>query len=139
MPHTIRFSNHSLILPLLAATLLFAGCSRAEAGSGPGIVKSATLHGEIDAGKAPLVVDVRTPEEFAAGHVPGAINIPYDRMAARSGEIIARKDSSIVLYCRSGRRSGIAAKVLADRGFKHVDLLEGDMPGWERDGYPVER
>lgn len=123
---------------LFAVALLAAGCGRAEAGS-PGVVKAESVHAQMLAGKAPLVVDVRTPEEYAAGHVPGAINIPFDQMPARATEIAAGKKSGVVLYCRSGRRAGIAAKTLEEQGFKRVDLMEGDMPGWERDGYPVER
>jgi phage shock protein E len=134
----VRHLALSLFIPLLVAATLVVGCGRAEAGA-PGAVKAEALHGAMLAGKAPLVVDVRTPEEFAAGHVPGAINIPFDQMPARATEIAAGKKSGVVLYCRSGRRAGIAAKTLAEQGFTRVDLLEGDMPGWERDGYPVER
>jgi rhodanese-related sulfurtransferase len=65
------------------------------------------------------VVDVRTPEEYAAGHVPGAVNIPFDRMAARHGEI-GPPATPVLLYCRSGRRSGIAAGTLAEKGFTSV-------------------
>ena len=125
-------------LPFLVVALLFAGCGRAAAGD-PDVVKAETLHSEMRAGNPPLIVDVRSPGEYAAGHVPGALNIPYDQMAVRANEIAAHKDEDVVLYCRSGRRSGIAAKVLAEQGFTKLGLLEGDMPGWERAGYPVER
>lgn len=120
------------------AVVAFIGCNGAHAAK-PETVRAASLNQEIAEGTAPLIVDVRTPDEYAAGHVPGAINIPYDAMDARAAEIIAHKDERVVLYCRSGRRSGIAAKALASKGFVKLGLLEGDMPGWERDGYPVER
>lgn len=71
----------------------------------------------LDAGA--LVLDVRTPAEFAQGHVPNALNIPFDQLAARVEELPA-KDRPIVLYCRSGRRSAIAARTLRDRGFSNL-------------------
>jgi phage shock protein E len=65
-----------------------------------------------------VVVDVRTPGEFEAGHAKGAINIPFDQIAARAGEL--PKDKPVVLYCRTGRRSGIAAGELQKLGFRSV-------------------
>jgi phage shock protein E len=131
----------------LAFTMVFAvgafalsGCTGAGSSkTGVETMTAATLHGKIVLGAAPVIVDVRTPGEFASGHIPGAINIPYDQMEARVSEIIAYKDEPVVMYCRSGRRSGIAAPVLVAQGFASLALLEGDMPGWDRAGYPVER
>jgi phage shock protein E len=86
--------------------------------------------------QAPFVLDVRAPEEFVTGHVPGAVNIPYDQVAARLAEV--PKDQDIVLYCRSGRRAGMAAEVLAANGYTRLSHLEGDMPAWIARGRPVE-
>lgn len=84
-----------------------------------------------------FVLDVRTPQEFAEGHVPGAVNVPYDQVASRLAEV--PKDKDIVLYCRSGRRAGLAADVLAAQGYTRLSHLEGDMPGWIEKGHPVEK
>ncbi len=65
------------------------------------------------------VVDVRTPAEFAAGHLPGAVNIPYDEIGRRAAEL-GPPSAPVLLYCRSGRRSGIAARTLADQGFSEL-------------------
>jgi len=86
-----------------------------------------------------VILDVRTPEEFAAGHIPEARNIPHDQVADKLVELAPLHGKTVVLYCRSGRRSGIAAKLLRDAGFSDVRLLEGDFPGWEAAKYPVER
>jgi rhodanese-related sulfurtransferase len=83
-----------------------------------------------------FVLDVRTPQEFAAGHVPGAVNVPHDQLAARLGQV--PKDKDVVLYCRSGRRSALAADVLAANGYTRVSHLEGDMQAWVERGRPVE-
>jgi len=67
-----------------------------------------------------LVVDVRTAEEFAGGHLEGALNIPFDKIAERVAELGSSKDRAIMLYCRSGRRSGIAQDTLKGLGFTNV-------------------
>jgi rhodanese-related sulfurtransferase len=83
-----------------------------------------------------LVLDVRSPEEFKEGHVPGAVNVPYDQIATRLSEV--PKDKDVVLYCRSGRRAGIAAEVLQANGYTRLSHLEGDMNAWVEKGRPVE-
>lgn len=71
--------------------------------------------------KSKLLIDVRTPQEFTAGHVTGAINIPYDQISAGIGQIKGlQKDAPILLYCRSGHRSGIAKQTLDGLGFQKV-------------------
>ncbi len=74
------------------------------------------------------VVDVRSPEEFRDGFYPGAVNIPVQDLTRRLGEI--KKDRAVVLYCASGSRSGMAARVLKQAGF--TDVINagglGDMP-----------
>ncbi|QYJ73979.1 rhodanese-like domain-containing protein [Shewanella sp. FJAT-52076] len=67
-----------------------------------------------------MLVDVRTPEEYAAGHIEGAINIPYEEVAAEFAKRAIDKDTSVVLYCRSGRRSGVANDALNAAGFTQV-------------------
>ena len=93
---------------------------------------------EMQASKDPtlFLLDVRTTAEFAAGHVPGAVNIPYDQVAAHLGDI--PKQDEVVLYCHSGRRAGLAAEVLAAQGYTRLAHLEGDMQGWTAAGRPVE-
>lgn len=67
-----------------------------------------------------LLIDVRTPAEFDQGHLEGAANIPYDQLKARVAEFGEDRDRQIVLYCRTGRRSGIGEKTLGELGFTRV-------------------
>jgi phage shock protein E len=62
-------------------------------------------------------IDVRTSDEFNAGHLQGAIHIPYEEIGARIGEVTTDKNTTIHLYCRSGNRSGIAQQTLQALGF----------------------
>ena len=67
-----------------------------------------------------VVLDVRTPAEFAAGHVPGARNISHELLASRLAELAPLRDKQVVLYCRSGRRTLLAADVLHAAGFTRL-------------------
>ena len=64
-----------------------------------------------------LIVDVRTPEEFADGHYPGAINIPHETILDGLNQLGVTADISVILYCRSGNRSGQAEQALLKKGF----------------------
>jgi rhodanese-related sulfurtransferase len=86
-----------------------------------------------------VVLDVRTPAEFAAGHVPGARNVSHDLLASRLTELAPLRDKQVVLYCRSGRRTLLAADVLHAAGFTHLAHLEGDYLAWEAEHRPIER
>lgn len=84
-----------------------------------------------------FLLDVRTPQEYAEGHVPGAVNVPHDQLASRLAEV--PKDKDVVLYCKSGRRAGIAADVLAANGYTRLSHLEGDMNAWVEKGRPIAK
>ena len=100
------------------AALLAASLTLAPPGPPPpGVVSGAVARTVAAAGA--VILDVRTPAEFQAGHAKGAINIPFDQIAARAGELPAR-DKPVVVYCRTGHRSGIAAGELQKLGFKAV-------------------
>ncbi len=64
-----------------------------------------------------MIIDVRTADEFADGHLPNAINIPFEEIAVEFKQRNIAKDTPIVLYCRSGRRSGIAFDTLVSEGY----------------------
>lgn len=70
-------------------------------------------------------IDVRTAEEFGAGHVAGAANIPYEEIVERIGEVTSDKEATIYLYCRSGRRSGIALEALQEAGYRNAVNIGG--------------
>jgi phage shock protein E len=86
-----------------------------------------------------VVLDVRTPEEFAAGHVPGARNIPHGEIQSRLAELADARGKKVVLYCRSGRRVSLAEAVLSKEGFTRLQHLEGDWPAWEAQKRPVAK
>ena len=118
---------------LFAATLAFAASA-----AGPETIEPKALNERIAwADRSLVVLDVRTPEEFAAGHVPGAINIPHTEIAARVAELDGARDRDIVVYCRTGKRSAQALDVLEQSGFRRLFHLEGDYTRWSEEKRPV--
>jgi rhodanese-related sulfurtransferase len=86
-----------------------------------------------------ILIDVRSPEEHATGFIPGTdMNIDYRDIQARHRDIGAQLDDHVVVYCKSGRRSNIAAETLADLGYRHVYNVSGSMNAWLEAGFPVE-
>ena len=103
-------------------------------------ISQAELMQRIEANHAHLILDVRYPEEYKRGYIPGAINIPHDQINIRFAEIGSHSNRDVVLYCGSGVRVGIAANILQSAGFSKLLHLEGDMNSWLRNGsLPVVR
>ncbi|MBA6389834.1 rhodanese-like domain-containing protein [Colwellia sp. BRX10-3] len=84
-----------------------------------------------------VVLDVRTAEEFAEGHIAGAINISHEQINDNLSKIIALKDQTVVVHCRSGRRAISAENDLRAAGFSDLRHLEGDMNGWQSADLPL--
>jgi len=103
-----------------------------------GDITQRELMQRLDMNEAPLIIDVRRTDEFAAGHVPGAINIPHSEIAARLDELRDNRHSEVVVYCESGRRAAIAQGILEKAGFTKVRHLQGDMQSWRNRGLPHE-
>lgn len=88
---------------------------------------------------APLILDVRTPPEYRSGHIPGAKLIPLQDLEKRIHELQSHRQEPILVYCRSGNRSRLAASILRHFGFKQVYHLNRGIIEWNRFGYPIER
>ena len=84
-----------------------------------------------------MILDVRSPEEYAEGHIPGAINIPYDQIGAEIGSLEDYREGGLVVYCRTGRRAVVAEDVLREAGFPEIWDLEGHMVAWREAELPV--
>jgi rhodanese-related sulfurtransferase len=147
-----------VIVPLLLSAAFFAqadappsaqsGAPAVAAASQPGpaatpavrtVTPEALLARQAAKDRDLVVVDVRTPEEFAAGHVPGAINVPHDQVESRLAELRGYRGKDVVVYCRSGRRSEMALTVLEKAGFERLGHLEGDMNAWSAAGRPIAK
>ena len=82
-----------------------------------------------------ILLDVRTPEEFAEGHLPGAINIDFKNEGFSAALDTLDKTKQYEVYCRSGHRSGESTEMMSKKGFKKVYDLEGGILKWQEKGF----
>lgn len=100
----------------------------------PGEVRSL-----IDGGSGVRVLDVRTPAEFEAFHIPGAYNVPLDTLVEHREQLRRRIAGPVVLVCRSGARARRAEEALREAGMEGLRVLDGGIMAWEAAGHPVRR
>lgn len=126
---------------LLVASTTVAGCSSREASAGSDSIRDVDVAAAaqlIAADDSVVVLDIRTPEEFARGHIEGAVNIDY--MADDFAKKLAMLDRNrtYLMHCQSGGRSGKSLAKFTELGFKSVLHLEAGFAGWQSAGRPVE-
>jgi rhodanese-related sulfurtransferase len=83
-----------------------------------------------------VLLDVRTPSEFSSGHIENALLIPVQELEQRIGELEPYRGKTIIAYCRSGNRSGVAAGILGKHGYTAVNM-EGGVLRWKKEGLPL--
>ncbi|MEM9804494.1 MAG: rhodanese-like domain-containing protein [Cyanobacteria bacterium P01_D01_bin.56] len=103
-----------------------------------GQISQQELVSQIEAGTAPLILDVRTAEEYASGHIPGAINIHFREIDERLAELNLSDGQPVVVYCERGIRASIAEQTLEAAGIENILHLEGDISQWRRSDLPLE-
>lgn len=114
------------------SALLMCACSEAG-GSGEDTVKEAVYenitaeeaHEIMESETEYIILDVRTEEEYAAGHIPGAVLIPDYEIENKAEELLTDKDKLILVYCRSGRRSKLASEALVELGYTNIKEFGG--------------
>lgn len=116
---SMRFSV--LFVAGACALLGLAGCGQARQEVAVAASSAAMPVAQTGAAQSGTVwIDVRTAEEYAQGHLPGAINIPHEQIGSRIASVVADKQAPVYLYCRSGRRSGIALETVQQLGYRNV-------------------
>ena len=96
--------------------------------------EGAALIANID----PFILDVRTPGEFAEGHLAGATLVPVQVLQSELEQLMGYREKPVFVYCRSGNRSTVAAKLLVDNGFHHVVNLRHGIREWQQANLPIE-
>lgn len=99
-------------------------------------INAAEARTRLDGSQPPFLLDVRQPQEFKAGHIPGAKLIPLHELASRMNEL--PKNREILCICQSGSRSGTAARRLQNAGFNTLNL-RGGMIAWQQAGYAIKK
>ena len=125
-----------LIFLLLAVMLLTACGQNTENDQGAVYVNITAEEAKqiMDNEEGYIILDVRTQEEYDEGHIPGAIVISHEKIEEKAEEVLTDKNQLILVYCRSGRRSKIAAEVLVELGYTNIKEF-GGISDWP---YEVE-
>jgi phage shock protein E len=126
---------------LIAGILLFAACTmvaRADDFMSPAMA-AAEVKARLGTPKAPLMVDLRTPPEFAIAHLPGAVNIPLSELVKRLDEVHPDGDHDLLIYCLNGSRTRQAEPLLYAHDINNFYHLEDELEGWLQKNYPFEK
>jgi rhodanese-related sulfurtransferase len=127
----------SFVAVAIAAVLTLSACS---GGTAAFELTSATDAGELltDAPAGLVVLDIRTPDEYASGHIAGASNLDFYEPDFATSLDGLDKDLPYFVYCRTGNRSSTAIETMKDLGFTEVYELDGGIVSWAESGLPVE-
>ncbi len=113
---------------IFLAVLLLAACGQDKENDQGAVYVNITAEEAkriMDSEEGYIILDVRTQEEYDQGHIPGAILISHEEIEEKAEEILTDKDQLILVYCRSGRRSKIAAEALAELGYTNIKEFGG--------------
>ena len=112
----------------LLAVMMLTACGRSDKqtqGAGYMNITAEDAKQIMDSEEGYIILDVREQDEYDAGHIPGAILIPYTQIEEKADEMLPDKDQLILVYCRSGRRSKIAAEALVELGYTNIKEFGG--------------
>ena len=126
------------LLLLLLAVLLLTACGQAKENDREAVYLNITAEEAkriMDTEEGYVILDTRTQEEYDDGHIPNAIVIPHDQILEKAEAVLRDKDQLILVYCRSGRRSKIAAEALVELGYTNI-MEFGGILDWP---YEVEQ
>jgi rhodanese-related sulfurtransferase len=131
------------LFPLLLAALLAAGCGGGDGTTAVEAVIETVTPADASSllASAPaglVVLDVRTPEEFAAGHLAGAIGLDFYAATFADDLAALDREAPYLLYCRSGNRSAETREMMRSLGFLEVREIAGGITAWVEAGFPVE-
>ncbi len=128
-----KYIAAGVALVVIIAAVLFASRGTTSAAQH---ISPADYQSQFASSTAPyMLIDVRTPDEFATGHIHGAVNISVDTLQNHLNEV--PHDIPVVVYCHSGNRSGQAAQILTQAGYTNLYDL-GGINTWEAQGFPIE-
>lgn len=126
------------VILILLAMLCLAGCGQTKENDREAVYRNITAEEAkelMDSEEGYIILDVRSQEEYDEGHIPGAIVIPHTEIKDRAEGSLPDKDQLILVYCRSGRRSKLAAQALVELGYTNIREF-GGIIDWP---YEVEK
>ncbi|MCM2972654.1 MULTISPECIES: rhodanese-like domain-containing protein [Larsenimonas] len=134
----LEFAQNHLVLVSIFVVLLLAWLAFETKRNAEGGVTSGEATRMINRDEA-VVVDIREPKEYKAGHIAGAVNIPAGKLEKRMNELEKHKDTPVIVVCKSGQTAGQSMTTLKAAGFSKAAKLKGGMAQWQADELPVVR
>lgn len=131
-----RYAAGLLLIALLALTATQFGCSKADGAENFTHIPAADFFEGLAAGNG-VLLDIRTPQEFAAGHIPGAVLMDYLHPAFGFELATLDRSATYFIYCRTGNRTQQAMSLFKELGFSSVVGLRGGIEHWAGNGYRV--
>ncbi|NNC37970.1 MAG: rhodanese-like domain-containing protein [Acidimicrobiales bacterium] len=137
---------------LVAALILSASCTAEAPGQTPDVESQSAVitqnngpkhlgangvASHMDTYKNAVILDVRTPKEYNAGHIDGAINVDFKAADFKEQLTALDRNTPYLVHCRSGRRSTLALPILAELGFTDIAHLDGGIKGWQEAGFQL--
>ena len=116
------------LIPILLAVMLLTACGKAKENDQGAVYVNITAEEAkqiMDSEEGYIILDVREQDEYDAGHIPGAILISHEEIAEKAEDVLTDKNQLILVYCRSGRRSKIAAEALVELGYTNIKEFGG--------------
>ena len=130
----MKLLQYAFLLSCAAAAVCGCACGNTDSDSNNGTPTEHPVN--VDMNTA-ILLDVRSPEEYASGYLQGARNIPHDQIGAEIAAVVPDKTVQIILYCRSGRRANTALETLSTMGYTNVSNYGGLEDAQVRLGLPV--
>lgn len=130
--------KQAVLISVLSIALSGTLAGIAPTWAAPIAVTPEAIATQLDDPTAPLLLDVRSVDEFRDGHIPGAINIPYRQLPGQLDALAGSETAAIVVYCEVGVRASIAEEILHLAGFQQVTQLVGHMQAWRDHGLPID-
>jgi len=128
-----------LVMLMFVASISLGGCFGSAEADNPKHVNVMEFQKLINEVPGAVVVDVRTPQEFGAGHLQGAILLPVQVLDTKATQVLQDKNAPYFVYCRSGNRSEVAVNMLKKMGYTNVTNMLGGIIDWSNKGLPLTR
>jgi rhodanese-related sulfurtransferase len=124
---------------MIAVLTVAASCGRKDVAHPSASIEPSELAAQIASKRAPFILDVRSPGEFASGHIPGAVNVPVHELSERLVALALSRTDEIVVHCERGGRAEVAESMLRKSGYTGVRDLDGHMAAWRAGGFPLAK
>ena len=128
-----------LVMLMFVASISLGGCFGSAEADNPKHVNVMEFQKLINEVPGAVIVDVRTPQEFGAGHLQGAILLPVQVLDTKATQVLQDKNAPYFVYCRSGNRSEVAVNMLKKMGYTNVTNMLGGIIDWSNKGLPLTR